>query len=198
MAQRALAAGSTVAVERILDAADACYARFGIAKTTMEDVASAAEISRATLYRTFSDRESLLTALVRRRARQNMTRSRPRLMSLSTLTERVVEGIVLNVKVGHRDPLVHVLVSPEQMALATSLLSSTGLATELTREFWEPILVAARESGELRADVDLDELCSWIAHLEIMFITQLDDSADALETVRRMVTAFVVPALTTR
>lgn len=163
MVQRAAAAANTAAVERILDAADAadaCYARFGIGKTTMEDAASAAEISRATLYRTLSDRESLLTALVRRRARQNMTRSRPRLMKLPTLAERVVEGVVLNVKVGHRDPLVHVLVSPEQMTLATSLLSSTGLATALTREFWEPILTAAQESAELRADVDLDELCT--------------------------------------
>ncbi|GAA4546672.1 TetR/AcrR family transcriptional regulator [Pseudonocardia xishanensis] len=184
------------AVERILDAADACYARFGIAKTTMEDVASAAGISRATLYRTFADREALLTALVRRRAKQNMTRTRPRLLTLPTLAERVVEGIVLNVKVGHRDPLVHVLVSPEQMALATSLLSTTGLATELTREFWEPILLAARESGELRAGIDVEALCTWFSHLEIMFITQLDDSADSLARVRRMVAEFVVPALT--
>ncbi|MCF7549512.1 TetR/AcrR family transcriptional regulator [Pseudonocardia sp. WMMC193] len=188
-------AARSPAVERILDAADACYARFGIAKTTMEDVASAAGISRATLYRTFADREALLTALVRRRATQNMTRTRPRLLELPTLADRVVEGMVLNVTVGHRDPLVHTLVSPEQMALATSLLSTTGLATELTRQFWEPILVAAQESGELRSGIDLEALCAWFSHLEIMFITQLDDSADSLARVRRMVAEFVVPAL---
>lgn len=31
-----------------------------------------------------------------------------------------------------------------------------------------------------------------------MFITQLDDSADSLEQIRRLVTVFVVPTLATR
>ncbi|WP_202968839.1 MULTISPECIES: TetR/AcrR family transcriptional regulator [unclassified Pseudonocardia] len=186
----------SAAVERILDAADACFAHYGIAKTTMEDVASAAEISRATLYRTFSDRESLLTALVRRRARMNIERSRARIMALGSLTERVVEGITLNVRVGHRDPLMHALVSPEQMALANTLLSSTGLATELTHEFWEPVLAAARDTGEIRADLDLVGLCEWISRLEIMFIVQLEDTPEDTDRIRRLVADFVVPALT--
>lgn len=190
-----MTARPSAAVERILDAADACFAHYGIGKTTMEDVASAAEISRATLYRTFSDRESLLTALVRRRAEMNIARSRSRIMAMDTLTERVVEGITLNVRVGHRDPLMHALVSPEQMALANTLLSSTGLATELTRMFWEPILTAAREAGEIREDVDLVGLCEWISRLEIMFIIQLRDTPDDFDRIRRLVADFVVPAL---
>ena len=36
--------------ERLLDAAASCYARFGLAKTTAEDVAREAGVSRATLY----------------------------------------------------------------------------------------------------------------------------------------------------
>lgn len=190
-----MTARPSAAVERILDAADACFAHYGIGKTTMEDVASAAEISRATLYRTFSDRESLLTALVRRRAEMNIARSRSRIMAMDTLTERVVEGITLNVRVGHRDPLMHALVSPEQMALANTLLSSTGLATELTRMFWEPILTAAREAGEIREDIDLVGLCEWISRLEIMFIIQLRDTPDDFDRIRRLVADFVVPAL---
>ena len=114
---------------------------------------------------------------------------------MDTLTERVVEGITLNVRVGHRDPLMHALVSPEQMALANTLLSSTGLATELTRMFWEPILTAAREAGEIREDIDLVGLCEWISRLEIMFIIQLRDTPDDFDRIRRLVADFVVPAL---
>lgn len=183
------------AEERILDAADSCFTYYGIAKTTMEDVASAAAISRATLYRTFSDRESLLIALVRRRARQNLARNRDRIMALGSLTDRMVEGISRNVRVGHRDPLIRALVSPEQMALANSLLGPTGLSIELTREFWEPILVAAQEAGEIRGDVDLDGLCEWISRLEIMFIVQLQDTPDDEKRIRRLLADFVVPAL---
>src|SRR5207245_805979 len=39
--------------ERILEATYACVARYGLAKTTVEDVARAARLSRATVYRYF-------------------------------------------------------------------------------------------------------------------------------------------------
>ena len=39
--------------ERLLEAAYACVSRYGLAKTTVEDVARAARLSRATVYRHF-------------------------------------------------------------------------------------------------------------------------------------------------
>ncbi|NKQ56758.1 TetR/AcrR family transcriptional regulator [Amycolatopsis sp. K13G38] len=185
-------------VEKVLTAADECFEHYGIAKTTMEDVARAAGISRATLYRYFADRESLLTALVRRRARVNMKTARAYLKRRPTIEARIADGIVRNVRRGKHDPLMRLLVSPEQMALATKLLEGTGLANELTRELWEPVLREAQQAGEIAPEVDVVELCEWIAHLEIMFISQVEDSPEAFAWVRRMVERFVVPALTRR
>jgi AcrR family transcriptional regulator len=51
---------------RILDAAFACAERFGIGKTTMSDVARAAQLSRQTLYRYFASKHDLTAALVLR------------------------------------------------------------------------------------------------------------------------------------
>ena len=51
-----------------LDAAASCYTRFGLAKTTVEDVAQAAGVSRATLYRHFKNRDELLVAVIAREA----------------------------------------------------------------------------------------------------------------------------------
>lgn len=183
-------------VERVLAAADGCFQRFGIAKTTMEDVARAAHISRATLYRYFADRESLLTESVRRRARLNAKTARAYFSRRAAIEDKIIDGIVRNVRQGKRDPLVRLLVSPEEMALAAKLLERSGLASELTRELWQPVLREAQASGEIAADIDVAELCEWIAHLEIMFISQLEDTPEALAWVRRMVEQFVVPALT--
>lgn len=47
---------------RILDAALACLARFGVAKTTLEDVAREAGCARATVYRYFANKSALLEA----------------------------------------------------------------------------------------------------------------------------------------
>jgi AcrR family transcriptional regulator len=51
---------SPSARERIFEAAFACVARYGIAKTTVEDVAREARVSRATVYRYFSGKDDLI------------------------------------------------------------------------------------------------------------------------------------------
>src|SRR5690242_17733681 len=50
---------------RILDAALRCFGRWGVAKTTFDDIAREAGYSRATVYRFFpGGKESLLDAVV--------------------------------------------------------------------------------------------------------------------------------------
>lgn len=50
--------------ERLIDAAEECLQRFGITKTTVEDVAATASVSRATVYRYFRDRDELILAVL--------------------------------------------------------------------------------------------------------------------------------------
>lgn len=51
---------------RLLDAAFACAERYGLARTTMTDVADAAGVARQTLYRYFESKHDLWFALVLR------------------------------------------------------------------------------------------------------------------------------------
>lgn len=58
---------TTTAQERALDAAVELVARWGVAKTTLGDVAKAAGVSRATLYRAFpGGKDELFTLLAQR------------------------------------------------------------------------------------------------------------------------------------
>lgn len=50
----------------LLDAAARCFARYGPRKTTMEEVARAARLSRATLYKHFPNKDALYRALLDR------------------------------------------------------------------------------------------------------------------------------------
>ncbi|NMO03699.1 helix-turn-helix transcriptional regulator [Gordonia sp. TBRC 11910] len=190
---RTVAGGDAAAT--ILAAAEACFERFGIAKTTMEDVARAADLSRATVYRHFSDRDSLIMASVVRRSRMNHDAARSYIRNWPVFADRVVEGICYDVKRGRRDPMMHMLVSPEQMTLSTQLLWQSGAAVDLTHELWGPILIEAQQLGELRKDVDVRLLSEWIAELEIMFISQTDGSDEAMDRFRTKLRAFLVPAL---
>jgi AcrR family transcriptional regulator len=68
---RAVAAADTVPpvgdpVVRMLDATMTCLSRFGVAKTTIDDIAREAGCSRATVYRYFANRHALVIAAVDR------------------------------------------------------------------------------------------------------------------------------------
>ncbi len=69
IAQGAGAAADTR--ERILEAAELCFSRFGIAKTTLGDVAREAGVARVTVYRQFADKQALFAGttarIIRRR-----------------------------------------------------------------------------------------------------------------------------------
>jgi len=56
--------------DRILDAATRRFAEVGIKATTMSSIAAEAEISREWLYRHFSNKDAVLTAVVRRELRR--------------------------------------------------------------------------------------------------------------------------------
>ncbi len=193
MSQRS--APTTEAADAILSAAEACFERFGITKTTMEDVARAAEVSRATVYRHFADRESLIMASVVRRARMNIEPARSYIANCTSFEQKIVEGMCHNVRRGQRDPMVHLLVSPEEMTLSSRLLWQSGAAVEMTYELWAPILDEARLLGEMRKDVDVRLLCEWIAELELTYISNNDDSDASMDRFREKIRRFLVPSL---
>ena len=56
--------------DRLIDAAEACFTKFGPAKTTLEDIASEAGVSRATVYRYFDGgRDEIILGVVLREAK---------------------------------------------------------------------------------------------------------------------------------
>ena len=78
----------------MLDAAEECFTRFGVSKTTVEDVARAAGISRATVYRYFSDgRDEIILGVVVRETDRYLTRLSSRIARQAGLAEAIVEYI---------------------------------------------------------------------------------------------------------
>ena len=81
--------------ERLIVATQACFERYGVMKTTVEDIATAAGISRATVYRYASGRDDLILAVLMRSADQFFTRLGRRLLRpTGSMSDRIVEGIL--------------------------------------------------------------------------------------------------------
>jgi AcrR family transcriptional regulator len=181
---------------RLLVAAEGCFRHYGINKTTMDDVARAAGVSRATLYRHFADREALITASIDWRARANIPDAHAHMAQYPTFAEKLVEGLIHNIRRGQHDPVVQLLISG-QPALTAQILGGRDVAHELTHELWAPILTAAQTSGELRAGLEIREASTWLARITLMMVAQDEHERLDTDALRHELTAFVVPAFLT-
>lgn len=163
----------------------------------MDDIAKEAGVSRPTVYRYFGDRDTLITALIEGRSRGLFDKARAYLRERETFLEQIVDGLVFLVQRGRQDPIVRLIVSPEHMDLATALVGSTGLAARLTQEMWAPLLDEARARGEIREGLTDEEICEWIALVQLILVGRMDFSSDGDPENRRMLTHFLVPGIVT-
>ena len=149
--------------QTLIDAAEACFERYGVSRTTMSHVAEEAGVSRTTLYKRFAAMEELLQAVFIREFDRFEARLAARLEPIDDPRERLVEIVVATAEnVPENAGLARLLEGPrtrtENMALAAG---RRALNDRVIAMIAEPLNDLAR-AGILRADVDRGELIEWI------------------------------------
>lgn len=179
---------------QILDAAQSTFLHFGVAKTTMDDIAKAAGVSRPTIYRYFRDRDTLIAELIRLRSRKLFVRGTKYVLERENFRDQLVDGLIYLVDHGRKDPLIRLIVSPEHMDLAAAVVGTSQLASDLTLEMWGPILDRARERGELRPEIDNKKACEWLGLVQLILVGRFDYDDPADPSHRQLLQDYVLPA----
>jgi AcrR family transcriptional regulator len=191
---RSLPADPDAARSYLLAAAESCFETYGIGRTTMEDIAESAAVSRPTLYRYFGDRDSLIRAIVRSRSSVVASYFQRHIQRYGSLGEQITEGLLWLADQGRRDQFMRALMRPETIELANQLLMDEGGSGEsFAAEVWEPVLSVARDAGHLRSDIDLTRAYHWLTSLNFMLISWLDLEDQPLGYFRQQLADFVVP-----
>jgi AcrR family transcriptional regulator len=174
-------------------AAERCIQRYGIRKTTMDDIAREAGISRPSIYRFFVDREALLLALTQEHSRMLTAKAHKYLARQTSFEDALVEGLLYIADHGTRDPVTRFLVAAEDQDFAARI-GSTPTAAELSGEFWEPLLNEAEANGEMRPGLDRQQVHLWLANVGLMLMSlQRADNAN-IGSYRSMIRDLVAPA----
>jgi AcrR family transcriptional regulator len=189
-----LSGDAAEARRQILAAAEIVIARYGVSKTTMDDIGKQAGVSRPTVYRYFGDRDNLLGALIERRARMLFDRARDYILGFDSFPEQLVEGLLYLIDHGRRDPIVRTLVGPEYLDVTSSIVNGSALAAQLTAEMWEPVLHRATERGEIRSDLDVMAVGEWLAVVQFILLGHHDLNGTDDPSTRLMLKMFVLPA----
>lgn len=189
------AVGADTTRERIIDAADECFARYGVAKTTVEDIAAAAALSRATVYRSFTGgRDEVILAVVLREVRRFLDRLAGRLGQERSVPDAIVEGILDAVAFMRSEPRVAHLLAPEAAGHTQAAVAGAAeRVLDLCCEYIRPYFDLAQRQGVLRADIDAEGTIEFLFRM-ISSLIVMDRARDDAET-RRFLRTYVVPTL---
>lgn len=154
--------------DRILEATLECVGRLGMAKTTMEDIARSADLSRATLYRAFpGGREEVLDAVVTWEVARFFGRVSAAIGADELDAEAALEQGLLAARDAfeHHDLLQQIL-REEADQLVPSLATVMPLVVQALADWFRPRLEVAR----LRPGVDPTEAAELVARMALSYL----------------------------
>lgn len=181
--------------ERLLDAAERCFERFGLAKTTIEDVASAANVSRATVYRYFRSRDDLMIGVLLRESIRFSDRLAKHIAPIKAFDEMIVEGVMFTLGTLEENTVLSSFFEPDVIGITSSVASSSETLFEAATSFLEPIFAAAIAAHALREDSSLELLTEWTFRIILSLLTSPGPSRRTPQQTRRFLRMFFVPSI---
>jgi AcrR family transcriptional regulator len=176
------------AADRILDAAEALYTQRDPVSIGMNEIASAAGCSRATLYRYFENREALRTAYVHREA-YRLSRSIKREVSgVEDPRERLIASIAVTLRMVRESPALSSWFTVTRPPLGGEIAGHSDVITALAAAF-----VHSLGTDELGDPATTQRRARWVVRV-ITSLLMFPGRDDADE--RAMIADFVVPVVT--
>jgi AcrR family transcriptional regulator len=177
---------------RLADAALACIARQGIAKTTLDDVARAAGCSRATVYRVFpGGKDGLISAVVDTEVARFFSALAVRMGAASDLEDVLVLGMTEAALLitGHGG-LSYLLDHEPDVVLPQLTFAHMDSILAVSSTFTAPFLGRWLDHDEAK------RVAEWGARIVLSHLLNPADGVDLTDEgrVRRLVRTFMLPA----
>jgi AcrR family transcriptional regulator len=181
--------------ELLIDAAETCFQRFGVNKTTIEDVAATAKVSRATVYRYFVDRDDLILGVVLREAERFLQRMSSRVDRASNFGDGLVDFAAYTLRAVRADANLALLFAPEIAGVTTSVAGASKALFSMVTDFLRPYFEAADKAGVLRPGLDLDDAAEWTLRTTLSLMTVEGPRPRTEAQLKDFLRTFLVPVL---
>ena len=183
--------------DQILEAANQCFTQLGIQRTSVQDVARMANLSRGTIYRYFEDRTVLIDAAIEFGAQKFYQLVAAAMAKKATLAEKLgaMAETHATILLDHR---TRNRLMADDAELMRHMISDGDSAIRRSTEFLVPYVREAQKRGEVGAGIDVTAASEWLARSIYSFSTvneaQTFDMSKP-ETVRKYVEKFAINGL---
>ncbi|MEV5761631.1 TetR/AcrR family transcriptional regulator [Streptomyces tendae] len=175
---------------RILDAALEQFTVFGLRRSSMDDVAKRAGVSRVTVYRRFGTKDTLVEQTLLRENSRFFQRLDQAVAALPTMEERVVEGFVVALRHTRAHPLFGGLLRLEPEVVLPYLTVHGGSSLAATVDYLTGHLRRAQQA-EGRPGDDPRPVAELMVRVAVSFLLnpasciEMDDEDQARTFARR-------------
>lgn len=182
--------------EQILEAAREQFTTFGLRRSTVDDVARRAGVSRVTVYRRIGNKDSLVSACLLREYRRFLVEVDDAVAALPTTEDRLVEGFAAVLRHIREHPLIGGLLRLEPETMLPFLTLESGPAFLAIRDYLADRLREARRA-EGRPVSDPTPVAELMVRVTVSFLLnpvscfELDDGT----RVREFARCYLVPLL---
>jgi AcrR family transcriptional regulator len=183
----------------LLEATYSCVARFGLAKTTVEDVVKESGVSRATVYRVFpGGKEQLLRDVVGWEMGRFFGALAEAVAGAADFATLVEEGLAFAHRAVREHAVLHKILVTEPERLLPLMTTEQERPLRFITAFLMPYLEREQRAGRLRPGVDQAAAADFVARMLLSLIGSpgrwdLDDPAE----VRRLVREDLLPGVLT-
>jgi AcrR family transcriptional regulator len=155
--------------ERILDSAYALVSRVGLRRTTFEDVAAKAGVSRQTLYRYFGSKDEMVAALMDREADRFLEALQRMAVDNTDLAGAMSKGLMFTFDYLASHPLLSWIHENEPDELLPHLRSHWLPILDAVKRYIEPFMEAEVSEGRMtprRAQMAGD----WLSRIAMSYL----------------------------
>ena len=188
----------TTVRERVLEGALVCIGRYGLARTTVDDVAQASGVSRATIYRHFpGGREQIVADTVAWEFSRFFQRLGEVVAGAPDLCVLLEEGVAFARKALAEHVVFQRVVQTEPERLLPLITVEANRILPMIGAFLVPFLERERVAGRLRDGSDIGRTAEFLARMVLSCIGapgvyDFDDPADIRLLVREQLLAGVL------
>lgn len=177
--------------DRILAATYTCVSRYGLGKTTVEDVVKESGVSRATIYRQFpGGRDELLLETVGWEMARYFSTLADAVRDAPDLAHLLEDGLMFARRSVQEHEVLQKVLDTEPERLLPLLTTESTRTIPFIAAFLMPYLEREQAAGRLRAGVDLERAADYLARGILSLIGSpgrwdFDDREQVHDLVRR-------------
>lgn len=165
--------GEDEVLDNVVTAALGCFVQYGIRRSSMDDIARAAGVSRMTVFRRFDSKQRLIDIVIAREIRRGMAELDRGWEGGETLEQQLAQAMTFVVRFVRGHPLFDRLLHSEPETVLPLLTVDGGPALALYRTLIAQRLRAEVEAGRA-ATADPELVAEVLARLAISLILTRD------------------------